>query len=170
MPYLHLITFVFTLFINCNNYKKTETDLKTDSSVITKSVNSKENKIELTLNEKRNNMLDHIIEHLKKRETDQLREILSNYRPITKEESVKIIKDLYQEWGDFSKAVEYKEKKSFNKGDEIIISHLSFTTTHFGKWKTFKNNNTKSFLRIGLLFKKGSAKIGGFILDKFPYK
>ncbi len=164
MTYLHLISLVLTLFVNCNN---TELNPKTKFSIETKSVNSKENNEEFSLNEKRNNKLDCIIEYLKKRDSDQLNKTLSDYRPVAKEETVKIIQDLYQQWGDFSKAIEYKEEKLFNKGDGVIISNLNFTNTHFGKWKTFKSNSAKSFLRIGLLFKKGSAEIGAFIIEQY---
>ncbi len=169
MKKLLLITFCLSFFTLAFSNKEID---KTEISNIALDKLKEFSSEDLTIDEKRELKLNQLIAHLKKGNAVELASMLSDYEATSRYQAEEIINDLNQYWGDLSKSEVLGEKEPFNKGELIFKTHLQFLPTHAGVWATYKSSdpNHKSFLRIGLLFEKGSAKIGGLVIALAPFE
>ena len=101
--------------------------------------------------------VDAVLKSLRKEDAESLSAVLPE---LTKEDASKLIKQISKSWGDLAKlsAVEEKLPKDFDKGAMRIVGHWGSEETRAGQWLELKSDEApKRWLRIGLLFQKGSS-------------
>lgn len=126
-----------------------------------------------SLGQRRTARLNQAVAALVSADADSLRAVMTGERQaISKEEALSILKKVTDAWGELRKLEEVNEadlKTTFDKGDMQILVHWGTTPTQYGVWKLFRSDKRKdSYLRIGLLFAKGSDQVGQFIVAEFP--
>lgn len=96
----------------------------------------------------------------------------SDRQEISKEEALSIIEKIKHSFGELGNLEEIDEadlSRKLNAEDLDMVVHWGSQATHFGRWKLFRSDKQKdSYLRVGLLFHKGSAQVGQFVVAKIP--
>ena len=123
---------------------------------------------DLSLSERRQEKSDRFLELLQDQESSQLKKLLVGYRDVSDQEVREMLGSIEEQWGELSESTEVETEATLNKGDFNFIYHLQLTTTHFGNWYMFSNENPESYLRIGVTFNKDSDNIGGVVFALVP--
>jgi len=123
---------------------------------------------QLTLLEKREWKSDRVLESILNKDKTQLKSLLLDYREVSYREIDALFDSIDEKWGTLSKSNLTEEKVTLNKGDFDFIYHLQLTTTHFGNWYMFVNEETETYLKLGVTFNKETDKIGGLVIALVP--
>jgi hypothetical protein len=126
-----------------------------------------------SLDNARSAKLKQVVTALATADADALQSVLSGeHQTISKEEASSLLKTITTSWGDLKMLEEINEAElqtTFNKGDMHVIAHWGKLPTQYGKWMLFRTPNRENYyLRIGLLFGKGSEHAGQFVACEFP--
>ncbi len=126
-----------------------------------------------SIDEDRSAKLKQAVAALASVDTEALRSVLSGeHQAISSEAAASLALTIAQTWGDLAKLEQVDEaslETPFDKGDMHVLARWGTLPTQYGSWMLFRSEARKNhYLRIGLLFAKGSTEIGQFIAAEFP--
>jgi len=126
-----------------------------------------------SLDKERATKLNQVVAALVSTNADSLCAVLSSeHQKLSKEKALSILDKIKQSFGEFGKLEEINETdldRKLNSADLDFVVDWGSQTTHFGRWKLFRSDKrSDSYLRVGLLFHKGSAQAGQFVIAKVP--
>jgi len=107
--------------------------------------------------------LEAVLDSLKKGDAAALSAILPELK---KDEASKLILQISKSWGDLAKISTAQENlpEEFDKGRMEIVGNWGEGATSSGKWLELKSKEAPNrWLRIGLLFQKGSSDAKQFL-------
>ncbi|MCP3667709.1 MAG: hypothetical protein GY696_35330 [Gammaproteobacteria bacterium] len=122
------------------------------------------------LNERRSQKLQQFVKQLQAKDTEGLASTLSDYKETTSTEAQIILTNMEGFWADFSTSKIIKIEGELSKGEMLFIAHERYTSTNFGEFEIFESSSPDAayYLRIGLLFKKGTDKVGAYVMALIP--